>query len=179
MWTSRVLALIRRWRPRAGAWWLEQSLVTRQCCVRGVVGLGALTVVAGALWLTRDPSHEFDSLPDAHESLRSVGVDCKLPARTDVANGRDRSFCTASDGSLVVLQLSNSSSDAQAAVGDAHADSEAVLRYAQLAKQTPVVPRPVLLGDNWTLVGNTVVLERVSSEYSGTIYPYPETPTAG
>jgi hypothetical protein len=176
---TRWMTRLARLGTRAADWWRRQSVATRQWFVRGFVGLAALTVIAGALWVTGDTSHEFESLPDAYESLGSVGVDCQAPARTDVTTGRERTLCLASDGSLAVLQLSDSLPDAQAAVGDAHADSEAVLRYAQIAKQTPFVPRPVLLGDNWTLVANTTVLERVAEEYGGTIYPYPETPPAG
>jgi hypothetical protein len=165
-----------RVRARIETWWSERSPGTRQWLIRGVVGLAAAAAMAGALWVTRDTSREFESLTDAYESMSSVGLDCGAPARTDVSTGRKRTLCSASDGSLAVLQLSDSLSDAQAAVGDAHADSEAVLHYAQIAKQTPVMPRPVLLGDNWTLVANTTVLERVAAECGGTIYPYPETP---
>ncbi len=177
--TTRLTTLIVRLRLRAGAWWREQSLATRSWLIRGVAGLGALTVVAGALWGVRDTSHEFESLPDAYESLVAVGVDCRTPAGTDVNTGRARTLCFASDGSLAVLQLTDSLADAQAAVGDAHAESEDVLHYALVAKQTPVLPRPVLLGENWTLVADTAVLKRVASEYGGTIYPYPETPGSG
>jgi hypothetical protein len=138
-----------------------------------------LTAIAGALSFTRDASERFESLPDAYKSLRSVGLDCGAPVRMDAATGRERALCTASDGTLAVLQLSSSSPDASAAVADAHADSEAVTHYARIAKQSPFEPRPVLLGDNWTLVANTTALERVVEEYGGTIYPYPETPSTG
>lgn len=177
--TTRLLPSLRQLRTLAVTWWRDQSVATRQWFIRGIAGLAVLTVLVGALWLTEDKAHDFESLPDAYQALGSVGVDCRLPARTDVTTGRERTLCTASDGSLAVLQLSESLPDTQAAVGDAHAESEAVLRYAQLAKQTPVLPRAVLMGDNWTLVANTTVLELVSSEYGGTIYPYPETPSPG
>jgi hypothetical protein len=167
-----------RSRARLSRWWRGQSDAARQWFLRAAIGFAALTVTAAALWWTGDDSHRFESLPDAHESLRSVGVDCRPPVRTDVTTGRERTLCFTTDGSLAVLQLSESTSDAQAAVADAHADSEAVVHYAQIAKQTPVTPRPVLMGGNWTLVANARVLERVSSEYGGTIYPYPEIPSA-
>ena len=170
------LPQFRQLRTLAFAWWRDLTVVRRRRYGQALAGLAALTAVAGALWLTREDTHDFQSLPDAYESLSSVGLACRAPAPTDVGTGRQRTLCFASDGSLAVLQLSDSLPAAQAAVGDAHADSRAVLHYAQIAKQTPVMPRPVLLGGNWTLVANTTVLERIAAEYGGTIYPYPETP---
>lgn len=162
-------------RARIGRWW-PAGLTSHDRVVRVVAAVAAVAVVVGALELTRAEVQTFESLPDAYESLATVGVDCDPPVRTDVTTGRERTLCTASDGTLAVLQLSDSSPDARAAVGDAHTDSKAVVRYAVIARQTPFTPRPVLLGDNWTLLANTAVLERVAEEYGGTIYPYPRTP---
>jgi hypothetical protein len=159
--------------------WPADLLRSHDRLMRVVVGVAAVGVVMGALQLTRAEVRTFASLPDAYESLATVGVDCHPPVRTDVTTGRERTLCTASDGTLAVLQVSDSSPEARAAVGDAHTDSAAVVRYAVLARQTPFTPRPVLLGDNWTLAANTAVLERVAEEYGGTIYPYPETPPGG
>jgi hypothetical protein len=145
--------------------------------VHAVVGLAAVTLVMAALLLTRDKSREFESLPEAYESLTSVGVGCAPPVLTSGRSGSERVLCSAADGSLAVLVLSQSSTRAGEGVADAHASSEDIVHYAQLAGQSPIAPRPVLLGANWTLVGDLTVLERVSAEYGGTIYPYPETPS--
>jgi len=138
--------------------------------------LAAVTLMVTALVLTREQSREFESLPEAYESLTFVGVGCAPPVSTSAANGSERVLCSAPDGSPAVLVLSESAADARRGVAEAHASSEDIVHYAQLASQSPIAPRPVLLGANWTLVGDRAVLEQVSAEYGGTIYPYPETP---
>lgn len=146
--------------------------------LKGVGVLAAGAGVVALLFLARDDARSFDSLPDMYEPLATVGVDCRPPppVQVDPGTGRERVFCSATEGSLAVLELSGSYADAEQSVADAHAGSEEVVRYARLARQVPVAPRPVLLGGNWTLVGDRTVLERVAAEYGGTIYPYPEVP---
>lgn len=141
------------------------------------VAAAAVGVVA-LLFLARGDARSFDSLPQMYEPLASVGLDCAPPppVQVDAESRRVRAFCSAPDGSLAVLELSGSYADAEQAVADAHAGSRDVVRYARLAKQVPVTPRPVLLGGNWTLTGDLAVLEEVAAEYGGTIYPYPEVP---
>lgn len=175
---SRVVAWVRQLMSQVARWCAQQrrspadSLLT----ALGVVAAGAGVVLL--LVFVRDDVRRFDSLPDMYEPLAAVGLDCAppRPVLADPDTGGERVFCSAADGSLAVLELSDSYADAEQAVVAAHAGSEQIVRYAQLARQVPVAPKPVLLGGNWTLVGDQAVLDRVKAEYGGTIYPYPEAP---
>ncbi len=174
---SRWLSHVRRVRARVADWWTEQDRSLRDRLVQLGGLLAAGTLVVAALLLTRERSSEFESLPEAYESLTSVGVGCAPPVLSTASEGSQRVLCSASDGSPAVLVLSGSSTEASQAVAEAHASSEDIVHYAQLAGQSPIAPRPVLLGANWTLVGDRAMLEQVAAEYGGTIYPYPETPS--
>lgn len=173
-----VAARTRELIARVTRWYAEQRRAPSDSLLKGFGVVAAGAGVVALLVLVRDDARSFDSLAEMYEPLASVGLSCAPPppVRTDPATGRDRVFCSASDGSLAVLELSDSYADAEQAVIDAHAGSRRVLRYAEAAGQKPFAPNPVLLGDNWTLLANQTVLERVAADYGGIIYPYPELP---
>lgn len=128
--------------------------------------------------LSHDRVRSFDSLADMYAPLTSVGLYCAPPppVRSDPVTGRDSVLCSTAEGSLALLELSDSAADAERAVSDAHATSERAAHYASVSGDVPVEPGAVLLGSNWTILANAAVLDRVATELGGTIYPYPERP---